>query len=98
MIDSKLIGIPPIYYFNLNHRIDRRDHLEKQFSNYGITNYHRVDSSRYSVENYEDWKPKVIVDRLRTQVWFLATLVDRMHGIIDWYNSNESETRRRFVF
>jgi len=91
-IHSKLDGFPPIYYFNLDHRKDRKEYLEKQFSDYGITNYYRVNSSRYSVENYEEWKPKVITDKLRTQVWFLATLIDRIHGIIDWYNSNISET------
>ena len=92
MIHHKLRSLPPIYYFNLDHRIDRREYLEKQFLDYGITNYHRVNSSRYSVDNYEEWKPKVITDKLRTQVWFLATLIDRIHGIIDWYNSNVSET------
>jgi len=92
IINSKLKGIPPIYYFNLDHRTDRREYLEKQFLEYGIIDYHRVNSSRYSVENYEEWKSKVKIDKLRTQVWFLATLVDRIHGIIDWYNSNVSET------
>lgn len=92
MTKTKLVGLPPIYYFNLDNRIDRREHIEKQFSDYGITNYHRVNSSRYSVDNYEEWRSRVITDRLRTEVWFLATLVDRIHGIIDWYNSNESET------
>lgn len=91
-LHSKLEGLPPIYYFNLDHRTDRKDYIETQFMNYGVTNYHRVNSSRYSVENYKEWKPKVVIDKLRTQVWFLATLVDRMHGIIDWYNSNISET------
>jgi hypothetical protein len=88
----KLDNIPPIYYFNLEHRTDRREYLEKQFSDYGVTNYYRVNSSRYSVDNYEEWKPKVVIDKLRTKIWFLATLVDRMRGIIDWYNSNISET------
>lgn len=92
MVDSKLKGLPPIYYFNLEHRIDRRKYLEKQFSDYAITNYYRVNSSRYSVDNYEEWKSKVVTDKLRTKVWFLATLIDRMHGIIDWYESNVSET------
>jgi hypothetical protein len=91
-LHPKLRGLPPIYYFNLEHRIDRREYLEKQFSYYGITDYYRVNSSRYSVDNYQEWKSKVVIDRLRTQVWFLATLVDRIHGIIDWYNSNSSET------
>ena len=91
-INSRLKTLPPIYYFNLDHRTDRRDYLEKQFSNYGIKNYHRINSSRYSVENYGEWKSKVDIDKLRTQIWFLATLVDRIHGIIDWYDSNVSET------
>lgn len=89
---QKLKNLPPIYYFNLEHRTDRREYLENQFSDYGITNYYRVNSSRYSVDNFEEWKSKVFTDKLRTRVWFLATLIDRMHGIIDWYNLNESET------
>lgn len=92
MINDKLEGLPPIYYFNLDHRVDRREYIENQFLEYGIKNYYRVGSSRYSVDNYEEWKPKVIIDKLRTKVWFLATLIDRIHGIIDWYNSNISET------
>jgi len=91
-INPKLEGLPPIYYFNLDHREDRREYLEKQFLDHGITNYHRVNSSRYSVDNYEEWKPKVSIDKLTTKIWFLATLIDRIHGIIDWYNSNISET------
>lgn len=91
-INPKLKGLPPVYYFNLEHRKDRKEYLEKQFLDHGITDYHRVDSSRYSVDNYKEWKSKVVIDKLRTEVWFLATLVDRIHGIIDWYNSNVSET------
>jgi hypothetical protein len=92
MINPKLRGLPPIYYFNLDHRVDRREYLENEFVKYGITDYHRINSSRYSVDNYDEWKRNVTMDRLRTKKWFLATTVDRMHGIIDWYNSNISET------
>jgi hypothetical protein len=91
-INPKLKGFPPVYYFNLKYRKDRKEYLEKQFLDHGITDYHRVDSSRYSVDNHKEWKSKVVIDKLRTEVWFLATLVDRIHGIIDWYNSNVSET------
>ena len=92
MINPKLRGLPPVYYFNLENRVDRREYLEDQFSKHGITDYHRINSSRYSVDNYDEWKRNVTMDRLRTKKWFLATTVDRMHGIIDWYNSNVSET------
>ena len=36
MIHHKLESLPPIYYFNLEHRSDRREYLEKQFLDYGI--------------------------------------------------------------
>ena len=67
-INPKLEDLPPIYYFNLEHRVDRREYIEKQFSEYGITNYQRVNSSRYSVNNYKEWKSKVLTDKLRTKV------------------------------
>lgn len=91
-LHSKLNGIPPIYYFNLDHRTDRKEYLEEEFSKYGIENYFRVNSSRYSVDNYEEWKSEVVIDKLRTKVWFLATLIDRIRGAIDWYNSDISDT------
>lgn len=91
-IKSKLIGIPPIYYFNLDHRIDRREYIEDQFLKYGIENYTRVQSSRYSTDNFDEWKSKIIIDKVRTKKHYLATLVDRIHGIIDWYNSGVSKT------
>jgi hypothetical protein len=91
-LHPKLEGLPPVYYFNLDRRKDRREYLEQQFSNYGIQNYFRVNSSRYSVDNYDEWKSRVVIDKLRTKVWFLATLIDRIRGVIDWYNSGISET------
>ena len=91
-MNEKVYGIPPIYYFNLDQRKDRREYIENQFSMYGIKDFSRVNSSRYSVENFDEWKSKVVMDKLKTKIWFLATLIDRMHGIIDWYNSNISET------
>jgi hypothetical protein len=90
-LHSKLVGIPPIYYCNLDYRKDRREYLEQQFSNYGIENYFRVDASRYSSENYDDWKSKVAIDKLRGKIWGLSTLVVRMQGVIDWYNSEISD-------
>ena len=91
-IHSKLEGLPPIYYFNLDHRKDRREYLEQQFSDHGIQNYFRVNSSRYSVDNYDEWKSKVIIDKLRTKIWSLAILIDKVQCVIDWYNSGISDT------
>jgi hypothetical protein len=91
-MNEKLEGLPPIYYFNLDHRKDRKEYIENQFSTYGIENYTRVHSSRYSTDNFDEWKSKVITDKLRTSIHRLATTIDRIEGIIDWYNSNTSET------
>ncbi len=88
----KLKDIPPIYYFNLDHRTDRREYLEKEFFKYGVENYFRVNSSRYSVDNYEEWKHRVVIDKLRTRIWSLAILIDKIQCIIDWYDSNISDT------
>jgi hypothetical protein len=88
----KLEGVPPIYYFNLDHRKDRKNYIENHFLEYGITNYFRVPSSRYSVSNYDQWKDSITSDGLKTKIWFLATLIDRIHGILQWYKSGISET------
>lgn len=89
---NNLKNIPPIYYFNLDYRKDRRKYIENQFHKHEIKKFFRVNSSRYSVNNFNEWKSKIVVSKIETQLWFLATLVDRMQGIIDWYESNISET------
>lgn len=91
-LHKNLIGIPPIYYFNLDYRKDRKQYIQNQFKKYGITNYFRVPSSRYSVSNFDVWKNVIKTDKIRTKIWYLATLVDRIHGILQWYKSEISET------
>jgi hypothetical protein len=91
-MSEKLNQLPPVYYFNLDYRTDRKSYIENQFLKYGIENYIRVSSSRYLSDNFDEWKSKVDIDKLRTEKHSLATLIDRMQGIIDWYNSGVSET------
>ena len=55
-LKNKFKGIPPIYYLNLDCRIDRRKHTESNFEYWKIDNYNRVSASNYMIENYEDWK------------------------------------------
>ena len=35
--DDKLKGLPPIYYLNMDHRTERKAHLENEFSKWDIT-------------------------------------------------------------
>ena len=55
-LKNKLKGIPPIYYINLEHRTDRREHMEIQFDYWGIQNYNRINASKFLPSNYDKWK------------------------------------------
>lgn len=60
-ITDKLKGIPKVYYYNLDSRPDKQEYMESQFDFWEI-NYERISSSKYTPENYEEWKDKVILD------------------------------------
>jgi hypothetical protein len=45
-LHPKLIGIPHIYYINLDNRIEKK-FMENQFKNLGIENYTRVNASNF---------------------------------------------------
>lgn len=55
-IHHKLVGIPRIYYFNLDNRTDRKDYMENQFQKWGISNYKRISQSKYLASEMESWK------------------------------------------
>lgn len=60
-ITDKLKGIPKVYYYNLDSRPDKQEYMESQFDFWEI-NYKRISSSKYTPENYEEWKDKVILN------------------------------------
>jgi GR25 family glycosyltransferase involved in LPS biosynthesis len=41
---NKLGGFGPVYVINLARRTDRRDHMEKLFKDYEITNYTFIEA------------------------------------------------------
>jgi hypothetical protein len=55
-LQDKLKGLPPIYYTNLDNRIDRRVYMENQFNYWGIENYHRVSGTKYLASKHDEWK------------------------------------------
>jgi hypothetical protein len=91
-LHSKLVGIPPIYYLNLDCKLSRRRYIENQFEKYNIQNYTRISASRYDPTKYDEWRSKIIADKILTQPRFLSVLVNRIQMIVDWYNDNDSET------
>ena len=39
---NKLKGLPPIMYLNLDHRTDRKEHIEGQFKKVGLHDHQGV--------------------------------------------------------
>ena len=58
-MSNKLEGIPPIFYLNLDEEVKRNNLLEEQFEKYQIKNIKRFSASKYSPENFEEWKDLV---------------------------------------
>lgn len=92
MINEKLKEIPPIRYINLDHRTERKEYLESEFEKWGIENYTRLSASKYSSEVLRlKWND--LVDSPPTHdLKYTSILINQLHNIFDWYESNTSET------
>jgi hypothetical protein len=58
-LHPKLVGIPHIYYINLEDRTDRKEFMENQFKNLGIKNYTRVNASEFLKNDISTWEDKI---------------------------------------
>jgi len=58
-LHPKLVGIPHIYYINLEDRTDRKEFMENQFKNLGIENYTRVNASEFLKDDISTWEDKI---------------------------------------
>lgn len=86
----KFKKIPHIFYLNLNQRIDKKDYVEKQFQLLEIQNFTRVSANRFSVNDFNSWRDKIIGDSLN-EIPRLSTLLNQFQVIVDWYDSNISD-------
>jgi len=86
---SKLKGLPPIVYMNLDHREDRKNHIENQLSKWGITDYTRWSSSRFSVDKFDEWADKL--DLMLLAKTDASIVMNEFTLLIEWYNSGISE-------
>lgn len=91
-LENKLKGLPMIYYVNLDHRTDRKEWMETQFSDWGITNYHRVCASKYDVSKYDEWKDIVVEEGILECISLMSTAVNNIETIVNWYDAHPSET------
>lgn len=89
-LQRKLKNLPPIFYLNLDHRTDRREFIENQFDLLNIKNYTRVSADRFSVDNFNTWKDKIL-SITTNETARLSTLLNQIQLIVDWYDSKSSE-------
>ena len=90
---DKLEGLPPIYYLNLDNRLDRREYMESQFNKFDIKQYTRVSANRYDPNKFIEWqKSSLIMNTKNNRISYISILVNQLQSIIDWYYSEVSET------
>ena len=65
-LKDKLKGLPTIYYLNLDERPDRKQYTEEQYEKYKISNFKRFSASSYQLQNFDEWKSKVILNDIST--------------------------------
>ena len=87
--DDKLKGLPPIFYLNMDHRTERKEHLENEFSKWGITDYTRVSANRFHTSKINEWGPKL--DLMLLAPSDASIVMNEFWTFIDWYNSGISE-------
>ena len=91
LLNEKLKGIPTIYYTNLDHRVDRREYMESQFNYWGITNYHRISSSKYrSTEEYK-WQHLILDNKIIFGSAALANSITQIEMIKNWLDTTDEE-------
>jgi len=86
---NKLKGIPPVVYMNLDHRTDRKEHIENQLNNWGVTDYSRWSSSRFSTDKIDQWRHKL--DLMLLAPSDASIVMNEFTLLIEWYQSGISE-------
>lgn len=90
---DKLKGIPTVYYFNLDNRTDRKEYMENQFNEYGIS-FFRVSQSKYLASEWKEWEHliqgKVYGKENTFMPWVTANAISHIEFLKYWLeNTNE---------
>lgn len=96
-LKDKLKNIPKIYYINLDERPDRKNYIESQFDKFKIGNFEKYSSSKYRIDNFDEWRSKIIYDprididqTKKSDIIETAQTITYINVIEDWLkNSNE---------
>ena len=92
-LNNKLKGFPTVYYTNLDSRTDRREYMETQFDRWGITDYHRVSSSKYlSTEEYK-WAHLILDDEDSVRIGSagIANSITHIEILKNWLETTNDE-------
>ena len=95
-LKNKLDGFPHVYYFNMDHEVERREYMENQFQYYGI-DYTRISSNRFDAKKIHEWKDRVfdistiINDTGGMGTRVLANFVSHIVFLKEWYESSNEE-------
>lgn len=87
MIQKKLKGFPPVYYINLDHRVEKRAYMEKLFNEAGIKST-RISATN-GAEPFVHLLDGNIPSRLRPAE--IATSISHLRAIKEWYENSDSE-------
>lgn len=91
-LNNKLKGLPKIYYFNLDHKTDRRKYMETQFENWGIKNYTRVSSTKYLGSEVDKWAPIMISgDTSDTDIQVFAHSIIHFDIMKEWLRETDED-------
>ena len=89
-VNSKLEGIPHIFYFNFDARIDRKKYMEDQFKKWGISNFTRISTSKYNRKNIDDWSANMITgDKTETSFEPIAHSITHFDFFKEWLVSSD---------
>ena len=90
-ITNRLVGIPKIIYLNHDDDVEKNEYMQNQFKSWGVIDFSR-HKKIYREDNYDDWKHLILDKDLVQSPSELALTLNTLQSVIDWYDSNESET------
>lgn len=92
-LNKKLIGLPHIYYINLDHEVERREFMETQFKTWGIENYTRVNASKFSRDDFNSWKHMIHLEDIfpKKRCRSLAVSLSHIETIKEWVENTKEE-------
>jgi hypothetical protein len=92
-LHPKLVGIPHIYYLNLDNELERREYMESQFKNLGIKNYTRINASKFSKYDFDSWRNLIYSDNFysKSKIRSLAVSLSHINTLREWVENTEEE-------